>query len=49
MALNDAGEHDAESRAQSLILGLGFRVSELHNRSAASPAAGACACNWRVR
>jgi ATP-binding cassette subfamily F protein 3 len=31
MALNDAGEHDAESRAQSLILGLGFRVSELHN------------------
>jgi ATP-binding cassette, subfamily F, member 3 len=31
MALNDAGEHDAESRAQSLILGLGFKVSELHN------------------
>ncbi len=31
MALNDAGEHDAEARAQSLILGLGFKVSELHN------------------
>ena len=31
MALNDAGEHDAESRAQSLILGLGFKVSELRN------------------
>ncbi|MCK6390964.1 MAG: ATP-binding cassette domain-containing protein, partial [Azonexus sp.] len=30
MALNDAGEHDAEARAQSLILGLGFKVSELH-------------------
>jgi len=31
MALNDAGEHDAEARAQSLILGLGFKVSELHD------------------
>ena len=31
MALNDAGEHDAEARAQSLILGLGFKVSELNN------------------
>ncbi len=31
MALNDAGEHDAEARAQALILGLGFKVSELHN------------------
>jgi ATP-binding cassette subfamily F protein 3 len=31
MALNDAGEHDAESRAQALILGLGFKVSELNN------------------
>ena len=31
MALNDAGEHDAVSRAQSLILGLGFKVSELNN------------------
>ena len=31
MALNDAGEHDAEARAQSLILGLGFKVSELYN------------------
>jgi ATP-binding cassette subfamily F protein 3 len=31
MALNDAGEHDAESRAQALILGLGFDVAELGN------------------
>ncbi|PKO90113.1 MAG: ABC transporter [Betaproteobacteria bacterium HGW-Betaproteobacteria-12] len=31
MALHDAGEHDAEARAQALILGLGFKVSELHN------------------
>ncbi len=31
MALNDAGEHDAEPRAQALILGLGFKVSELGN------------------
>ncbi|MGL6072327.1 ABC-F family ATP-binding cassette domain-containing protein [Craterilacuibacter sp.] len=29
MALNDAGEHDAAARAQSLILGLGFKVNEL--------------------
>ena len=29
--LGDAGAHDAESRAQSLILGLGFKVSELHH------------------
>ncbi len=27
--LADAGEHDATSRAQALILGLGFKVSEL--------------------
>jgi ATP-binding cassette, subfamily F, member 3 len=27
--LHDAGEHDARPRAQSLILGLGFRVDEL--------------------
>ena len=31
MALHDAGEHDASSRAQSLILGLGFKISELDN------------------
>ncbi|MGE5491286.1 MAG: ABC-F family ATP-binding cassette domain-containing protein, partial [Actinomycetota bacterium] len=31
MALNDAGEHDAVARAQALILGLGFKVSELNN------------------
>ena len=30
MALHDAGEHDAEARAQALILGLGFKVSELY-------------------
>ena len=29
MALHDAGEHDAPARAQALILGLGFKVSEL--------------------
>ena len=31
MALSDAGEHDAPSRAQALILGLGFSVAELDN------------------
>ncbi|MFM9971366.1 MAG: ABC-F family ATP-binding cassette domain-containing protein [Burkholderiales bacterium] len=31
MALADAGEHDAVSRAQALILGLGFTVSEVDN------------------
>ncbi len=29
--LGDAGAHDAEARAQALILGLGFKVSELHH------------------
>jgi ATP-binding cassette subfamily F protein 3 len=29
MHLYDAGEHDAKARAQALILGLGFQVSEL--------------------
>ena len=29
--LSDAGEHDAAPRAQALILGLGFKVSELDN------------------
>ncbi|MRD72431.1 ATP-binding cassette domain-containing protein [Rhodocyclus tenuis] len=29
MALSDAGAHDAEARAQALILGLGFRVDQL--------------------
>ena len=31
MALYDAGEHDAPSRAQALILGLGFKSTELEN------------------
>ena len=31
MALYDAGEHDAASRAQALILGLGFKTTELNN------------------
>jgi ATP-binding cassette subfamily F protein 3 len=31
MELHDAGEHDAEARAQALILGLGFKISELSN------------------
>jgi len=30
-ALYDAGAHDAQARAQALILGLGFKVSELDN------------------
>ncbi|MBO3708255.1 MAG: ATP-binding cassette domain-containing protein [Candidatus Accumulibacter sp.] len=29
MALHDAGENDAQARAQALILGLGFRTSEV--------------------
>jgi ATP-binding cassette subfamily F protein 3 len=31
MELYDAGAHDAEARAQALILGLGFKVAELGN------------------
>ena len=31
MALYDAGEHDGPARAQSLILGLGFKTTELDN------------------
>ncbi|MBG6072821.1 MULTISPECIES: ABC-F family ATP-binding cassette domain-containing protein [unclassified Polaromonas] len=31
MDLYDAGAHDAQSRAQALILGLGFKLSELDN------------------
>jgi ATP-binding cassette subfamily F protein 3 len=31
MALGDAGAHDAEARAQALILGLGFKPRELGN------------------
>jgi ATP-binding cassette, subfamily F, member 3 len=31
MMLDDAGAHDAQARAQTLILGLGFKVSELDN------------------
>ena len=31
MALYDAGEHDAPARAQALILGLGFKTTELEN------------------
>ncbi len=31
MALHDAGAHDAPARAQALILGLGFRTTELDN------------------
>ncbi len=30
IALHDAGAHDAEARAQALILGLGFRVDQLY-------------------
>ena len=31
MELYDSGAHDAQARAQALILGLGFKVSELNN------------------
>ena len=31
MGLYDSGAHDAQARAQALILGLGFKVSELEN------------------
>ena len=31
MALQDAGAHDASARAQALILGLGFKTTELNN------------------
>jgi len=31
MALQDAGAHDAAARAQALILGLGFKTTELNN------------------
>ena len=31
MALQDAGAHDAPARAQALILGLGFKTTELDN------------------
>ncbi|MGP1609354.1 MAG: ATP-binding cassette domain-containing protein, partial [Burkholderiales bacterium] len=30
MALHDAGAHDAQARAQALILGLGFKTTELN-------------------
>jgi len=31
LALHDAGAHDAQARAQALILGLGFKTTELNN------------------
>jgi len=43
MALHDAGAHDAEARAQALILGLGFQVAEL-SRPVNSFSGG-----WRMR
>ena len=43
MALHDAGAHDAQSRAQALILGLGFKTNEL-NRPVNSFSGG-----WRMR
>jgi len=41
--LADAGEHDATSRAQALILGLGFKVSELDQ------AVNSFSGGWRMR
>ncbi|MDP5116332.1 MAG: ATP-binding cassette domain-containing protein [Burkholderiaceae bacterium] len=43
MALHDAGEHDAASRAQALIQGLGFKTTEL-NKPVNSFSGG-----WRMR
>ncbi|MEO8249710.1 MAG: ATP-binding cassette domain-containing protein [Burkholderiales bacterium] len=43
MHLHDAGAHDAPSRAQALILGLGFKTTELNN-PVASFSGG-----WRMR
>jgi len=43
MALHDAGEHDAPARAQALILGLGFKTTEL-DRPVNSFSGG-----WRMR
>jgi ATP-binding cassette subfamily F protein 3 len=43
MALHDAGAHDAEARAQALILGLGFKVSEL------SQPVNSFSGGWRMR
>ena len=48
MELHDAGAHDAPSRAQALILGLGFRTTELDQPVNSFSAAGACACNWHA-
>ncbi len=43
MSLADAGTHDAPSRAQALILGLGFQVSELEKP------VNAFSGGWRMR
>jgi len=43
MALHDAGAHDAQSRAQALILGLGFQVRELNQPVNSFPG------GWRMR
>lgn len=43
MELHDAGAHDAEARAQALILGLGFKVSEL------SQPVNSFSGGWRMR
>jgi len=43
MALHDAGAHDAQSRAQALILGLGFQVREL------SQPVNSFSGGWRMR
>ena len=43
MALHDAGAHDAQARAQALILGLGFKTTELNNP------VNSFSCGWRMR
>ncbi len=43
MALHDAGAHDAQARAQALILGLGFKTTEL------SKPVNSFSGGWRMR
>src|SRR5688572_1000386 len=47
--LADAGEHDAVPRAQSLILGLGFKTHELEHPVNSFSGGCAFARNWRAR
>ena len=48
-AISDAGGFDARPRAQSMLLGLGFKRGELDAPVNSSPAAGGCACSSPAR